>query len=168
VLWYAKRHFPRGVSNDVTWGNISLILQNDLRIGFRASDRVDGGTQEEQVNDYVGNLLKNVKARHWKKRTTWEKLGWNYCPIYSATFCAKRKLSHHPNCPRLYINVILTFVSLCIPFASNVLSCRIVHLNLAFSDRVAQCCIAPRFKGETRAQTKQTWRNCRNSGSQPK
>jgi hypothetical protein len=59
---------PRRYSNDVTGSQIGLVLQDDLGVRLRTSNRVDGSAQEEQVNDNVCNLLKKVKARHWKRR----------------------------------------------------------------------------------------------------
>jgi hypothetical protein len=55
---------PRRYSNDVTRSEIGLVLQDDLGVRLRTSYRVDSGTQEEQVNDNVCNLLQKVKAGH--------------------------------------------------------------------------------------------------------
>jgi len=43
---------------------ISLVLQDNLWVRFRTSNGVDSGTQEEEVNDHVCNLLQKMKARH--------------------------------------------------------------------------------------------------------
>jgi hypothetical protein len=52
-------------SQEHTGSDVCLVFQNDLRVRLRTNYRVDSGSQEEQVDHDVSNLLQEVKARHF-------------------------------------------------------------------------------------------------------